>query len=531
MTSISIGRFACAVVTLSLACGHAYADATQYVRISAAEFGKDPQKVIALQRAVTAMRARDSANITSTDYRASWAYWAATHGYFGTGTNSSGAAADFIAQAPEICSGLAPNLYKICLTYYPHVKDMPVPGDGFTDGVWGTCQHSDPSQGPSQANLQFVTWHRMYLHFFERVLRKSSGNPNFTLPYWDYPSETGPNGGVALPAIVRGAATKALNDTFRTPGLNENTSSISPNSASAVQAFKFNDFRNFSFQLEMQPHGAMHCAAGFGCQAPDMGIVPVAGLDPVFYMHHANIDRLWQCWMVRKAGGQPITLQWAKANLGMPDSWYSQTYDFADENGNKATLSVQDLFTPGTIDYSYDKVTNCVPSVLLAQAATPMTSVSPVSSKGVSLKGQAQSVELSPTPVLEGNQLQEMRTEPGKVLLIIQDIEIKGSPGVTYDIFVHKKGAPDKAVYVATLNYFGVLGPHHAGHAAPKRIKTLYYDVGNELAQLGIGDASQVAVRFVPSSGLSATAAVGAKAGSVEVGSIRLQSSGAVPKP
>jgi len=39
------------------------------------------------------------------------------------------------------------------------------------------CQH---------ANRYFLSWHRMYLYYFERILRQASGDQNLTLPYWDY---------------------------------------------------------------------------------------------------------------------------------------------------------------------------------------------------------------------------------------------------------------------------------------------------------------------------------------------------------
>lgn len=85
--------------------------------------------------------------------------------------------------------------------------------------------------------------------------------------------------------MMRGlAGTNTLTDTFRTPGVNANTSSISPNNAIAAAAFKYGDFQSFSWQLEQQPHGTMHCGTGFGCQAPDMAIILEAGLDPVSYV-------------------------------------------------------------------------------------------------------------------------------------------------------------------------------------------------------------------------------------------------------
>src|SRR5882757_63726 len=42
---------------------------------------------------------------------------------------------------------------------------------------WGQCPHK---------NYFFLSWHRMYLHFFERIVRKASGDPDFVLPYWAY---------------------------------------------------------------------------------------------------------------------------------------------------------------------------------------------------------------------------------------------------------------------------------------------------------------------------------------------------------
>ena len=35
-------------------------------------------------------------------------------------------------------------------------------------------------------NWFFLPWHRMYLYYFERILRKASGSPALMLPYWDW---------------------------------------------------------------------------------------------------------------------------------------------------------------------------------------------------------------------------------------------------------------------------------------------------------------------------------------------------------
>ena len=499
----------------------------KFTRVSAKEFAKDPQKVAALRKAVTAMRAASTATPTTPAYRGSLEYWSATHGYFGQGENASGTAADFKAGAPVRCGVLSGSQKQDCLRYYNHVKDFPVPNDGITSGVWGTCQHSDDTD-----NLHFLTWHRMYLHFFERVMRKHSGDPNLALPYWEYSAEKGPGGrGIALPALVRGTATGPMFDEFRTPGLNTNATAIPANMGSAVQAFKQTDLTNFSLQLEQQPHGLMHCGTGFSCRAPDMGIVPVAGLDPVFYMHHANIDRLWQCWLLRQSGGQAITLAWAKANLGMDDAWFSKTFNFVDENGAAVTMSVQELFQPGVIDSQYDKQTDCVPARAVRQAAAaPQAVPSMSSSSAVQLKDKPVSVPLKPTAPDPAAKAEGLRAQPGRTVLIIENITIQGQPAALYDIYVHSRRTPSKAAYVATINYFGVLGPRHGGHGqeaatAPRTIKRLVYDVTDELAQLGLSgqNASDIAVRFTPNSGTLQPAAAAPNAGTVTVGSVRLQ--------
>src|SRR5215210_909105 len=43
--------------------------------------------------------------------------------------------------------------------------------------LWNQCQHQ---------SFFFLSWHRMYLFYFERILREASGEEDLALPYWDY---------------------------------------------------------------------------------------------------------------------------------------------------------------------------------------------------------------------------------------------------------------------------------------------------------------------------------------------------------
>ena len=54
--------------------------------------------------------------------------------------------------------------------------DAPPPG-----ATWNECQH---------ASWYFLPWHRMYLYYFERIVRAAAlaaGAPDdWALPYWNY---------------------------------------------------------------------------------------------------------------------------------------------------------------------------------------------------------------------------------------------------------------------------------------------------------------------------------------------------------
>ncbi|WP_337881325.1 tyrosinase family protein [Rheinheimera sp.] len=491
MNSICIPALAVAI-----ACGLSSAAQADSLRISAADFAKDPARVAALRAGIANMRTSNQANPLSAQFRTSFNYWANTHGYFGTGGNATNLP-NYIAYRMPQCLAILSQAQ--CDAYYQPMHTSTVPADGFTQNVWGTCQHG---------NLNFLPWHRMMLYFYERTVRKYVG-ADYALPYWDYYQEKAANGqGLALPALVRGPQTGSLYDPFRTPGLNENTSAIDPDNASAAQAFKFNDFTQFSNQLQGQPHGVMHCAVGQNCALPNMGFVPIAGLDPVFYMHHANIDRLWQCWLNRKAAGQPITLEWAKKSLGMPDSWYSTSYTFADENGAQVSMTIADVFTPGKIPVRYANETQCEgqdpfmsTKAKTAQASLFKTNHQPVSSnKAVRLMGVSQKVSLDPqtaTLMQSSEKLNLLSQSPGQTFLVLDDVKMIGAPHLTYKIYLSSEKNPDHQVYVATINFFGVLDHDHGGHAAHTgHLGQLVYQVSDQVQQLGVA-ATDLTVQFV----------------------------------
>jgi hypothetical protein len=152
------------------------------------------------------------------------------------------------------------------------------------------CAHGSPG---------FFTWHRAYLMAFENALRLVGCQVN--LPYWDWSS--GPSTGV--PAACRDAT--YLNRAAATvpnplysgprPGGGQtnrrsdiNTTSFDSVATTAQAATSAATFASFQSQIN-GVHGSVHVRVG-----GDMGSVPTAGFDPIFYLHHANVDRLWAAW-------------------------------------------------------------------------------------------------------------------------------------------------------------------------------------------------------------------------------------------
>jgi tyrosinase len=66
--------------------------------------------------------------------------------------------------------------------------------------------------------------------------------------------------------------------------------------------------------LENNPHGSVHVLVGGAPPAnPGVGYLSrfeTAGLDPLFWLHHCNIDRLWEAWMTKPGVHMEAGKQW-----------------------------------------------------------------------------------------------------------------------------------------------------------------------------------------------------------------------------
>ena len=173
-----------------------------------------------------------------------------------------------------------------------------------------SCQHG---------NLLFLPWHRAYLYFFERALQDQVAD--VAVPWWDWTSAAAHRDGI--PSAYTGRTVngspnslseasianlttdqrRALADrgfitggtrprTLRDPDLPDEL----PRTATIRSILEAPTFEDFSVRLE-NVHSDVHVWMG-----GSMSAVPVAAYDPIFWAHHAMIDRLWFLWQLGHPG-------------------------------------------------------------------------------------------------------------------------------------------------------------------------------------------------------------------------------------
>lgn len=176
--------------------------------------------------------------------------------------------------------------------YHAGIHGLPLP-------KW--CTHGSPLLLP---------WHRAYLYFFEKSLQDRVAG--VTLPWWDW--TTGHAQGIPLAYAhdhVPGGGANPLfsspiqpsgrdggpGHTVRQPGGPGAPPLPSPQDINALLALT--DFIDFQSQLE-DIHNGIHVWVG-----GTMGSIATAAYDPVFWVHHCMIDRIWRLWQLRHPGSRP----------------------------------------------------------------------------------------------------------------------------------------------------------------------------------------------------------------------------------
>ena len=359
---------------------------------------------------------------------------------------------------------------------------------------WGTCPHGSP---------WFVAWHRWYMFYFEQIIRSAIGGRGFALPYWNYASDQG--GSLQLPALFQDQSSALYEDT-RGLGFSNaagtgnqnvpmNTNGFMPFSQTdygpalrAKPLFPSDDSTNFAEppdpgyyalglagRLEIQPHDNVHDNVG-GL----MSNVPVAAVDPIFYVHHCQIDRLWAAWQA--AGGS--TYNWGTTSTApSQEEWESRKFEFVDDKNNVVTVTALGQLDIRNLGYQYDRLPQPEPlTALAATAATPQVTVAALQGSELKVGSEGARTTLAPMPEAESRLLAPQGQPTQPPTLILKGVKLLARPPAPLHVFLNlpEGAAPtlDSPYHVGVLNFFnwdtGTGGPMsemlHGGevrHATP----------------------------------------------------------------
>lgn len=382
---------------------------------------------------------------------------------------------------------------------------------------WATCRHSSP---------YFTTWHRWYLYYFEGICRKMCGDPSFTLPYWNYASNT--TSSLQLPEQFTQVSQDTTNPNVlffddRGLGFSDGQASGPQNVAmnnggfmpfsqtqygpalSTKQFFPADDANHMAFvttdpvylalgmtgRLECVPHDMVHVNVGGWMQN-----VPSAAGDPIFFMHHCQIDRLYASWEAQPGAtynfgttpSQPDENTWKNVTTG----------SFVNENGMVVKEKLGASVNTSALNYSYDNlVPQAVTEVAAALEAVPQRTsrlrVAAQEAAKLDIHSGGSTVTLTPTPgaaaAPAGAALES--TAIAKQTLLLKGIKLLRRPRAPLSVFINlPQGTPPRLnspYYVGTLNFFNVDSAtggtmdHDADHAGPAPGVEARFDVTDVL--------------------------------------------------
>lgn len=396
------------------------------------------------------------------------------------------------------------------------------------DRVWVKCPHG---------LLDFLPWHRAYLHFFELIVESVVGEP-FAMPYWNYLDPRFRD----MPAPFRDerladggenplyyADRSPLCHNPDDPGVPASDKplirEIDLNWTAATEQdflehgdiFGFGD--GFSAQVEGAPHGSVHVRIGRRVRQTDgseillgMATPELAARDPIFWLHHANLDRLWEWWRrQQRPDGRPRDPAWA---------WSQEPYVFVGADPaspiglRKVGLSaVETLDMVGTT-VAYDTL-EPVPSSggVAAFAADGGTRQPRVVGRSVALAtdGGAANATFAPVPsppAPPGASVLDLGpTDAGRRwFLRFADMRVGAMSGGSFEVFLDPPGAsPPTGRPAGSLSFFGVGGSGnrlHSGHGvAGEAVRERLIDVTARVRELAVQGADpgslQITVRRI----------------------------------
>jgi hypothetical protein len=211
--------------------------------------------------------------------------------------------------------------------------------------------------------------------------------------------------------------------------------------------------QGFCRAIDSGIHGSIHVLVG---TKTNMGAVPYAARDPLFWVHHSSIDRMWVSWNAN-GGVNPTTATWA-----------NKTFVFADQQGQRVSGRLADYFDYAPLGYTYDTLIPPPAPVTTTAALTTMAASTATNGKPqLVAKAQgsaelgAKPVHVALRPVAGAKRTPVLGLDPSQpqkhAYLVLKDLHTWSQPEVLYAVYLTPVAGSNglgKASYVGNINFF-----------------------------------------------------------------------------
>lgn len=397
-------------------------------------------------------------------------------------------------------------------------------------GGYRYCPHGD---------WYFLPWHREFMLMYERAVRVLTNTPQFAMPYWDWSVDrTMPQAftdptyqGKPNPLYVEGRTLSGPNwplpdawvapevlkqrvyaeTNFQLFGTSRNPAQNNLDMSWVVRGGGYQGF------LEGTPHNQIHNSIG--------KYMPSAGSprDPIFMMHHGNIDRIWATW---NALGRSNTGDMTPSDRNLWLNMYFKD-NYLTPTGTTYGAYPRDLENINALGYTYD-VLPSQPDGLLAdperdaRLLSVLSAISGSQTDDTALftlpaanleaatlrRPLVKRVRLAPVLKRDIVDLPDSNAQAKEIFAVIREMQV-GPDVAAVRVFVNAGGAPIGAPG-EDPRFAGEIGflvhpdgdPAHGDHTghdkmAPSAILELT-DTVRALAKRGLLDGDQVSVHLVP---------------------------------
>jgi tyrosinase len=355
-----------------------------------------------------------------------------------------------------------------------------VPPDLINKTYGNQCQHG---------SWFFLPWHRGYLCAFEAIVAakvKELTGDEWALPYWNYLNSDDPNARRVPDAFLADTLPDGTANPLKKYPRRPELTVLRPGpghtfSLAAVAeddflvgkdgsigfgggiAGDFIQFAGWAGDLESNPHNTVHgLIGGF------MGNALLAGLDPIFWLHHCNIDRIWEAWMNTPGKKMVRDSRWL-------DGPADRTFIMPGLGGGAPgmTFTARDTLPGGKLHPSYDnlrKGTDLIPGEFrvarVSMGPPDQQKVEPIGANSavvrVGGKPERTQVDLEPQAAAAGIAAMGA-TEPGKEVarLYLALESVRGSaPAPLLEVYVNLPEGDDPhnhpELHAGSLTLFGL---------------------------------------------------------------------------